>query len=290
MRLQWIVLVSLVLSACRLNAGTRVQFRTTVGDFYLELYDEDKPVTVANFLRYVDEGAYENSFFHRMVPNFVIQGGLGYITNRNTTNSDLAYVATHPAITNEIHVGQFYSNLPGTIAMAKTSDPNSATSQFFINLANNSASLDATNNSGGFTVFGRILSNTNIVYGLNNFDPYGTISNRVNNIIVNAGGAFGELPVTHLRTNDTGHLYIDFEDLIYVDISMLRVAVTVTAGGGHQVSWNRTTRGVNVVEYTDALPPTWVTLTNMPAGTGTGLVTDSAPSANRFYRVRIQKP
>ncbi|HTI69655.1 MAG TPA: peptidylprolyl isomerase [Candidatus Limnocylindria bacterium] len=280
----------LLLLAATAEAGTRVQFRTTLGDFYLELFDEDKPVTVANFLRYVNEGAYEDSFFHRMVPNFVIQGGLGTTVHRGATNASVAYITTHAQITNEFHVGTFYSNVAGTIAMAKTADPNSATSQFFINLMDNSSSLDKTNNSGGFTVFGRVIGDTNILAKLNNFDDFGADTNRHSNFVVNAGSPFGELPVTQLRTNKSGNLYVDFDDLIYVDVSALAVQISTPAAGGHQVTWNRSDRGTNIVEFTTQFPPSWSTLTNLPAGAGTISVIDPSALTNRFYRVRIQKP
>src|SRR6266567_1981271 len=141
--------------------GTLAQFRTVFGDIEVELYDQDKPVTVQNFIRYVQSGLYSDMFMHRVVTNFVIQGGGIFVEYRNTSSNTLAYIPTFPAVTNEFKVGKFYSNTYGSIAMAKTADPNSATSQFFFNLANNSGSLDDTNNSGGFTVFGHVIGGTN---------------------------------------------------------------------------------------------------------------------------------
>ena len=153
----------------------------------MELLDTEKPITVQNFLRYIDEGLYTDGFFHRSVHNFVIQGGGFAITNRNTTNSSVTAIKTYPEILNEFKVGPLVSNTRGTIAMAKTSDPNSATSQFFVNLANNAASLDDTNNSGGFTVFGNVISGTNLFDVLNSFIGSTTI---YTNVLVNAGGVF----------------------------------------------------------------------------------------------------
>src|SRR2546421_5216945 len=177
------------------RAGTLVQFRTTVGDFDVELYDNDKPVTTRNFLRYITSGLYTNSIMHRVVTNFVIQGGAFDVTNRGTTNFALIYVPTFGPITNEFKVGKFYSNVYGTIAMAKTSDPDSATSQFFFNLANNSGSLDNTNNSGGFSVFGHVVSGTN---ALNAF-RIGPTNHLVKK--VNLGGILTECPVRYTATN-----------------------------------------------------------------------------------------
>src|SRR5882724_246944 len=81
-------------------AGTLAQFRTTVGNFDVELYDADKPVTVQNFIRYVQNGLYTNSIMHRVVTNFIIQGGGIFVVNRNTPSNSLAYIPTFAPITN----------------------------------------------------------------------------------------------------------------------------------------------------------------------------------------------
>ena len=138
-----------------LLGATTVIMETSLGSFEVELFDEVAPNTVANFLKYVGDGDYQNSFIHRSVPGFVIQGG-GYI-HRGTANTflnNLGIVPTDAPVVNEFH----RSNTRGTIAMAKIGgDPNSATSQWFINLADNSASLDSDN--GGYTVFGVVSGN-----------------------------------------------------------------------------------------------------------------------------------
>src|SRR5258708_5571230 len=123
----------LMVGSLLVRAGTLAQFRTTIGSFDVELYDADKPVTVQNFIRYVTNGLYTNIIMHRIETNFVVQGGWIVFTNRGTTNVAYYYIPTFPPITNEFKVGKFYSNTYGTIAMAKTGDPNSATSQFFFN-------------------------------------------------------------------------------------------------------------------------------------------------------------
>ena len=128
--------------------ATVVEFRTVMGDFQVNLFDETTPETVQNFLDYVNSGAYANSIVHRSVPGFVVQGG-GFIYNGTIP---LDAVAEGPTVDNEPEL----SNVRGTIAMAKLGgDPNSATSQWFFNLANNSSNLDVSN--GGFTVFGQVL-------------------------------------------------------------------------------------------------------------------------------------
>ncbi len=173
------------------DVSNAVRMTTVLGGIDIALYGDQKPITVTNFLRYVNEGRYfvtdpttaqqASSFVHRSVPGFVIQGG-GFIATVNPSapaNLQPTSVLTYPPIQNEPGI----SNLRGTIAMAKTSDPNSATSQWFINLANNT-SLNDPGNSGGFTVFGRVVNNTMSVV-----DAIAAVPVR------NFGGAFSELPV-----------------------------------------------------------------------------------------------
>jgi peptidyl-prolyl cis-trans isomerase B (cyclophilin B) len=126
----------------------QVKLQTNLGDIVLELYPDKAPKTVENFLRYVNEGFYNGTLFHRVINNFMIQsGGLG---------PDFKLKPTHHPIQNEADNG--LKNAPGTIAMARTADPNSATSQFFINVANN----DFLNHRGkdpqgwGYAVFGQV--------------------------------------------------------------------------------------------------------------------------------------
>ncbi len=259
--------------------GTLVQFRTTVGDLEVELLDREKPVTVQNFLRYVTNGLYTNSFFHRGVSNFVIQGGGFRVGNRtNLTNFTVTPVATFPPITNEFKVGPFYSNLYGTIAMAKTADPNSATSQFFFNLTNNSSSLDNTNNSGGFTVFGRVVGGTNVLNQLNAAHPTAAIR------LVNAGGAFSELPV--VRTFSGASLESD--ELVYFDVTVLSVRISLLPDGAREISWNSISNRVNHVEYTTNFPAIWHPLVATNGNGGPIEVSDNtAENSRRFYRVRI---
>ena len=161
-------------------ANTYVDFATSLGDVVIQLFDGDAPLTVQNFLAYAQNTAvgagYTGSFFHRLVPGFILQGG-GY-TYVNGTAS--AITASTPVV-NEFTGA--HSNVLGTVAMAKLSgDPNSATDQFFFNLGDNSANLDTQN--GSFTVFGQVTSDTlpvvEAIAGLQT---------------VNAGGAFTNLPL-----------------------------------------------------------------------------------------------
>jgi cyclophilin family peptidyl-prolyl cis-trans isomerase len=123
-----------------------VVLRTNSGDITLELYADRSPITVANFLSYVDSGHYDNTIFHRVISNFMIQGG-GY-------TPDLVEKPTLDPIVNESR--NRLHNLRGTIAMARTSDPDSASSQFFINHRNN-LRLDWAPGRDGYTVFGEVI-------------------------------------------------------------------------------------------------------------------------------------
>jgi cyclophilin family peptidyl-prolyl cis-trans isomerase len=163
--------------------GQVVQFDTVRGTFNAELLANDAPRTVANFLNYVNRGAYTNSIFHRSVRNFVIQGG-GFAVSGSTVNT----IPTDAPIALENKV----SNLRGTMAMARTNDLNSATSQWFVNTGNNAGQLDTTN--GGYTVFARVLGN-----GMTVADSIAALTIFDASAILNS--AFNELPLLGLPAN-----------------------------------------------------------------------------------------
>src|SRR2546427_11105549 len=172
------------------SAGTLAQFRTVFGDIDVELYDQDKPVTVQNFIRYVQSGAWRDMFVHRCNPNFVIQGGGYYVANRSTTNQFINRVIPFGTLSNEFGVGRQYSNVYGTIAMAKTAgDTNSASSQWFFNLQDN-VFLDAPDTNNLFVVFGQVVGGTN---ALNVFKTFSRTSptNTIADFSLILGGAFG---------------------------------------------------------------------------------------------------
>ena len=148
-----------------------------LGAMDVELFEQEKPATVRNFLLYLQSGAYTNSFFHRCVPGFAVQGGGFTVTNAAATNGFLDYLAVtnFGRLTNEFLVGPRFSNTFGTLAMAKLGgDPDSATSQWFFNLGNNTTNLD--NQNGGFTVFGRVLESTNSFDGTNVLQHFSSLS------------------------------------------------------------------------------------------------------------------
>ena len=129
-----------------------VRFETSHGNFTVELYEQDAPQTVANFLRYVDEGFFDGTVFHRIVPGFVIQGG--------GLTSDFSQKPTHPPVRNEADNG--VRNERGTLSMARTEEIHSATSQFFVNLADNEF-LDHRPGQYGYAVFGRVTEGMDVI-------------------------------------------------------------------------------------------------------------------------------
>lgn len=129
-----------------------VRFETSHGDFTVEVDAETAPISAENFLRYVDEGFYDGTIFHRVIPGFMVQGG-GF-------DAAMEHKSGHAPIKNEAQNG--LKNLRGTLAMARTNDLHSATSQFFVNLVDN----DFLNNrpgNFGYAVFGRIAGGIDVI-------------------------------------------------------------------------------------------------------------------------------
>jgi cyclophilin family peptidyl-prolyl cis-trans isomerase len=144
-------------AANKVPAHPHIEVVTTEGTFKLELDGKAAPLTVTNFLKLVDSGFYDGTLFHRIIPGFMAQGG-GYTPGFKEKESD-------NTVPNES--GNGLSNLRGTIAMARTGDPHSATSQFFVNVANNVASLDPVKHTvrgrWGYTVFGFVIEGMEVV-------------------------------------------------------------------------------------------------------------------------------
>ena len=151
-----------------------VRITTNMGTIDVELFAHKAPVTVENFLKYVADGFYNGTIFHRVISGFMIQGG--------GMQPGMVRKPTHDPITNEADNG--LKNLIGTIAMARTSDPHSASAQFFINAADN-AFLDHTAKSGrgwGYAVFGKVVEGLDVVRAI---EGVGT----------GRAGSFGDVPV-----------------------------------------------------------------------------------------------
>lgn len=171
---------ALFTSAAPLKASNRVRFVTTLGTIDVVLRPDVAPQNVANFLRYVNRGAYDGSFIHRVIPGKVVQGG-GYGLDGN---GKIVAIPTDPPVANEFAL----HNTRGTLAAATISgQPNSATSQWFFNVVDNSATLDSQN--GGFTVFGQIdLADA---ASLSVMDAIAALT------VIDAGSPFDQIPVVN---------------------------------------------------------------------------------------------
>jgi len=177
-----------VLTGCNSNSSTEettqlpsgdtpmsnphIKFETSLGDFTAELYQDKAPKSVENFVSYVESGFYDGTIFHRVIPNFMIQGG--------GMNPDMSEKSNNAAIENEADNG--LSNKKGTLAMARTNDPHSATSQFFVNAKDN-AFLDHTGKNAqgwGYAVFGAVIEGIEVVEAIEavktgNNGPHGDV-------------------------------------------------------------------------------------------------------------------
>ena len=164
-------------------AAPKVKFATSAGDFVVEVYPDKAPKTVDNFLQYVKDKHYDGTVFHRVIENFMVQGG-GF---------DAAY-AQKPTRAPVVHEGREAltkggdKNVVGTLAMARTNDPNSASSQFFINVRDNDF-LNPSAQAPGYTVFGKVVSGMEVV-------------NKIKATPTGAGGPFpGDVPKTPVLIN-----------------------------------------------------------------------------------------
>jgi cyclophilin family peptidyl-prolyl cis-trans isomerase len=146
----------------------RVQVVTSLGNFTIELLPERAPLTVFQFLRYVDQGHYTGTIIHRVIPNFVIQGG-GYDTSYKLKSAPVKVV-------NES--GNGLTNLRGTVGLARTAEPHGGDSQFYVNLFDNAA-LDPNQTRWGYAVFGRIVQGMDVV-------------DKIGNVSTGARGIFKE--------------------------------------------------------------------------------------------------
>ena len=151
----FVVLAALLVATAAFAADPQVEIKTNMGTITLELYPDKAPKTVENFLQYVKDGHFKGTIFHRVINGFMIQGG-GFTT-------DFVQKKTRPPVQNEANNG--LKNDVGTIAMARTSDPQSATAQFFINHKNNDfLNYTAPTPQGwGYTVFGKVIKGVDVV-------------------------------------------------------------------------------------------------------------------------------
>ena len=173
-----LAVVALVGPALANDAAPQVKFETSLGNFVVEVYPDKAPKTVENFLLYVKSKHYDGTIFHRVIPNFMVQGG-GY-----TVKYDQKIM--RPPVVLEANNG--LKNDLGSIAMARTNEPNSATAQFFVNVKDNPA-LNARGNADGYTVFGRVVSGMDTI-------------NKIRDVPTGSGGPFAtDAPKTPVVIN-----------------------------------------------------------------------------------------
>jgi len=155
-------------------ANSIVVMQTSLGSIKIEVFEDKSPITAQNFLGYVKDGFFDNTIFHRVIPRFMIQGG-GFETGMKQKK-------TNAAIKNESSNG--LSNQRGTLAMARTSDPNSATAQFFINSKDNSFLNKAEAQDGvGYCVFGKVIEGMDVV-------------DKIEAVKTGSRGGHGDVPIT----------------------------------------------------------------------------------------------
>jgi cyclophilin family peptidyl-prolyl cis-trans isomerase len=273
------ILGALVFATLLTRAGTFVQFRTVFGDIEVELYDQDKPVTVQNFLRYVQSGRYENEFSHRLIPGFVLQGG-GY----QLANNAIVTIPAYPPIPNEFGVGRQFSNVFGTLAMAKLGgNTNSATSQWFFNLTNN-AFLDAADTNHFFVVFGHVIQGTNVLDIFNGFQNY--TGTQQSNLVLDVDPYLDFLFYPNFANCPLLYPGVTGTNFVFIDITLLQVAIQPVFGG-REISWNSAAGLTNIVEFTTNFPPVWNPLVSTNGNGSRMSVLDGAADPKRFYRVRI---
>ncbi len=221
-KLATLLLIATTVFSSAANASI-VRIETILGDIEINLYDNATPATVANFLAYVQTGAYTESIFHRSSSNFIIQGG-GFVTD---VNADVTALPANAAVTNE----PVYSNVRGSIAMAKLgNDPNSATSQWFINLSNNNAS-NLDNQNGGFTVFGEVTAGLDVVDALAALPIFAFAA------------PFGELPLQNYTATDFTNAVAVTNDNLAIVTLITVIDTTVDSAGVAGLTPTLTTAG-----------------------------------------------
>ncbi len=250
---------------------TIVLFETVLGNFEVQLYDRagpsvSTPQTAANFLNYVVNGDYQNTFLHRSVPGFVIQGG-GFTIENNT----LDVIPQNPPVVNE----PGNTNVRGTIAMAKIGgDPDSATNQWFFNLGDNSANLD--NQNGGFTVFGHVLGN-----GMAVVDALAAVT--AYDASVPLGSAvFNQLPLLNPVLTEENFLIV--QEITVVPFELTAIGM---GQGGVTLSWKGAgDTPVEVQRATNLDAQDWQTLATVTDAA----YTDASPPATGPVYYRLRKP
>lgn len=249
--LRWVAPLVPLLPTINARAELFADFTFPIGRIRVELFETQKPVTVDNFVRHIEENRYANSFLHRWIPGFVVQGGGFNVVNIAEGNPSFGLVEEFDPIVNEYDSGETISNTYGTIAMAKLpGDPDSATSEWFFNLADNSENLDAQN--GGFTVFGRVVG------GFDVLERFNTLTQENGIFLADAGGAFTDLPVTN-------PVSASFGDLLFFNIEIRRlegrVSIQPDPEGGLTIVYDGAVPGSDYILQSSQDSQTWSALT-----------------------------
>lgn len=249
------------------QARTVIQFSTAWGAIDVELFDDTMPISVKNFLTYVRGGRFASSIIHRSTTNNpagiqIIQGG-GFRLEQN----QILPILSEPAVVLE----SGGPHLRGTLAMARTDQPDSATSQWFFNVTDNPGL------NGNYAVFGRVLGQS----GLNAVDA---IANLLVYDASNLGGAFSELPLTQ-GTLVASSLVI-VEDIKVVDPA-LRTSFFGISGGGCRLDWSATPvgRAVDIQRTSDLASGLWVTIAENLSDSS--FIDPNPPVGRAFYRVIV---
>jgi cyclophilin family peptidyl-prolyl cis-trans isomerase len=257
-RLARVVFLAIVSLSPVFADATTVKMQTNLGAIEIDLFDSAAPRTVANFMAYVNSGAYKESFIHRSVPGFVIQGG-GFTWEMPA--NVIAAIPSLPPVINEFNAAR--PNVRGTIAMAKQGgDPNSATSQWFINLADN---VDLNSQNGGFTVFGQVRASSMAVV-----DAIAALP------VANAGAPFDSLP---LASNPVG-LIQKTNVVVVSSVSNISAPYQGLWWNANESGWGMTlTQRGNIIfvalfTYDANGAPVWYVMTNCPVTGGNRCTAD----------------
>lgn len=251
-----------ILLACSNAQAQIVRFETNLGNVDIELYAAEAPVTVNNFLNYVNQGDYDDTVIHRTDPGFIIQGG-GY---RFNGNNQFQRINTNSPIINEASL----SNSIGTISMARTNDPNSATNQWFFNLANNDL-LNSSNGNAGYAVFGKVINGMETLYVIESLL-------RVNYFDATPAGVFGEFPL--FRFDSDGNTGIIEDNMVKINKAFVLSDVFQINAGLSGAWFNPLTNGQGL--YMEVLPAAntvivgWYTFDDEAPATSTKAIGDES--------------
>jgi cyclophilin family peptidyl-prolyl cis-trans isomerase len=277
MKVRLVSAAILFLISCTLHAGVLARFRMNadLGTIDVELFEKDKPVTVSNFVAYVKAGKWHDTQIHRWHKDFVIQGGFYQMPHHPqlmtpfTGGGDRTLITRFPEIPFEADSGRRYNNTFGTLSMARGSGTNTASSDWFFNLAD-STFLDTP---PGYTVFGRTVRGTNI---LNKFN---TPSDPKLFTVTDPSLPQGSFVPIYSVDGQNGFW-------VNVDVTLLTVQIA-RVRNFNEISWDSVEGVPNIVEYTKAYPPVWQTLQTVTGTGATMTANDASADAWRHYRVRI---